>query len=303
MATFALVFINLVFGATFVVVKDAMAHVAPVRFVALRFLVAAVVLVAIALVRERAWLAKRATWRDGALLGALLFLGYATQTAGLVFTTPAVSAFLTSTSIAMVPFLAVLLLREKLNTAAWIGVVATLAGLMLLLWPGGGIPVGPGELLSLACAASFAFHFIATAHVAKRTPPLALVAAQTTVVSALAFACLPLDHPGATPALSSEALPPKVWIQILGMGVGATALAFFLQTWAQRTVPATRVAVCFALEPVFALLFSAALTGERFGPAELVGMALILAGMLVVSLRGMPSEETPRPLVEGAPGP
>lgn len=289
MATFALVFINLIFGATFVVVKDAMTSIAPVRFVALRFLVAAVVLVAIALVRERAWLAKRTTWRDGALLGALLFLGYATQTAGLVFTTPAVSAFLTSTSIAMVPFLAVLLLRERVNTAAWIGVAATLAGLTLLLWPGGGIPVGPGELLSLACAASFAFHFIATAKVATRTPPLALVASQTTVVSVLAFACLPLDHTGATPA-ASLSFPPRVWVQILGMGLGATALAFFLQTWAQRTVPATRVAVCFALEPVFALLFSAALTGERFGPAELAGMALILAGMLVVSLRGMPRE-------------
>jgi drug/metabolite transporter (DMT)-like permease len=292
-ATLALVFINLIFGATFVVVKDAMTHVTPVRFVALRFLVAAGVLLLAALVRERTHLLRAGTWRDGALLGALLYAGYATQTAGLVFTTPAVSAFLTGLSVAFVPVLAVVLLRDRVPGGAWAGVAIALAGLVALTWPGGGVHAGPGELLTLGTALAYALHFIATAHVTARTPPLSLAAVQIAVVAALAFATLPLDAAvaragiaAAPPAAPFAPLPAIAWLEVVGMGVVATALAFFLQTWAQRTVPATRVAVIFTLEPVFATLFSAAFFGERFGLRAGIGMALILVGMLVVALRG-----------------
>lgn len=293
MATLSLVFINLIFGATFVVVKDAMTHVTPVRFVALRFLVAAVVLLTVALVRERSSVLRARTWRDGALLGALLYAGYSTQTAGLVFTTPAVSAFLTGLSVAFVPVLAVVLLRDRVPGGAWAGVAIALAGLVALTWPGGGVRVGPGEVFTLGTALAFALHFIATAHVTARTPPLSLAAVQIAVTAALSFATLPLDaavaRAGVTtvaPAAPFAPLPAIAWIEVVGMGVVATALAFFLQTWAQRTVPATRVAVIFTLEPVFATLFSALFFGERFGIRAGIGMALILTGMLVVALRG-----------------
>ncbi len=293
MATLALVFINLVFGATFVVVKDAMTHVTPVRFIALRFLVAAVVLLAVALVRERRWILRPGTWRDGALMGALLFAGYAMQTAGLVFTTPAVSAFLTGLSVAFVPVLAVVLLRDRVPGGAWVGVAIALAGLVALTWPGGGVHAGPGEALTVGCAVSFALHFIVTSRLAVRSPPLSLAAAQLAITAALAWALLPLDgavaRAGVTtlvPAPLFAPLPAIAWMEVVGMGLVATALAFFLQTWAQRTLAATRVAVIFTLEPVFATVFSAAFFGERFGARAAVGMALILAGMLVVSLRG-----------------
>ena len=127
---------------------------------------------------------------------------------------------------------------------------------------------------------------------------MTLAGVQIAVAAALAMATLPLDaalaNAGATavpPAPLFSPLPAIAWIEVAGMGLGATALAFFLQTWAQRTVPATRVAVIFALEPVFATLFSAALLGERFGARAAIGMALILAGMIVVSLRGGVSAE------------
>ena len=293
MATLALVLINLIFGATFVVVKDAMTHVTPVRFIALRFLVGGGVLLLVALMRERDALRRGRTWRDGAALGALLYAGLATQTAGLVFTTPAVSAFLTAMSVAFVPVLAVVFLREHVSPGAWAGVALALAGLVALTWPGGSIGFGPGEALTIGTALAFATHFIVTAHRTAHTPPLTLAGVQLAVAGALAIATLPLDgalaRAGATavaPAPLFAPLPTIAWIEIAGMGLVATALAFFLQTWAQRTVPATRVAVIFALEPVFATLFSAALLGERFGARAAIGMAGILAGMLVVSLRG-----------------
>jgi len=301
-ATLALVFINLIFGATFVVVKDAMTHVTPVRFIALRFLVGGGALLLAALLRERAAVLRRRTWRDGAALGGLLYAGLATQSAGLVFTTPAVSAFLTSASVAFVPVLAVAFLRDRVSAGAWAGVALTVAGLVALTWPGGGVGHGPGEALTIVTALAFATHFIVTARVTSRTPPLTLAGVQIAVAGVLAFATLPLDaalaRAGATAAPLAppfSPLPAIAWAEVVGMGLGATALAFFLQTWAQRTVPATRVAVIFALEPVFATLFSAAILGERFGARAAIGMACILAGMLVVSLRGGVTGVTGRP--------
>ncbi len=293
MATFALVLVNLIFGATFVVVKDAMTHVTPVRFITLRFLVGGGVLLFLALLRERAALRRGRTWRDGALLGALLYLGFATQTAGLVFITPAISAFITATSVPFVPVLAVLFLRDRVTPAAWAGVGLAFAGLLALTWPGGNLGFGPGEALTIATAVAFAAHFVATAHLASRTPPLALAGAQIACAGVLALVTLPLDgalfRAGAivvAPAPLFAPLPAIAWAEIAGMGLVATAFAYLVQTWAQRTVPATQVAVIFALEPVFATLFSAALVGERFGWRAGVGMACILAGMIVVSLRG-----------------
>ena len=297
MAEIALVFVNVIFGATFVVVKDAMTHLAPVRFLALRFLIGGGLLLAIALLRERPALARGGAWRDGAILGAVLFVSYATQTAGLVFTTPAVSAFLTSLSVVLVPVLAVVFLRERVSGGAWLGVACAAIGLVALTAPVGGLHgLGPGEALTLATAVGFGSHFVLTTRFAGRTPPLTLAAIQLAVCGALSIGLIGLDHvlerAGATAAPASALfapLPAIAWIEAAGMGVGATALAFFIQTWAQRRLSATRTGVIFALEPVFATIFSFALFGERIGPRSAVGMALILAGVIVVGLRGMDS--------------
>lgn len=302
MADLALVLVNLIFGATFVVVKDAMTHVTPVRFLALRFLFGGGLLLVIALLRERPAVRSARAWRDGAILGGVLFLSYGTQTSGLVFTTPAVSAFLTSLSVVLVPVLAVLFLRDRVSSAAWFGVACATGGVVALTAPGAGmVGLGPGEMLTLGTAVGFAAHFVITARFAGRNPPLTLAAVQLAVCGALSIALLGLDgvleRAGATAAPAAglfAPLPAVAWIEAAGMGVGATALTFFLQTWAQRTLSATRVGVIFALEPVFATLFSYALFGERFGVRAAVGMGLILAGVIVVAARGMAAIEAKR---------
>lgn len=297
MADLALVLVNLIFGATFVVVKDAMTHVAPVRFLALRFLIGGGLLLVLALFRERAALFGARAWRDGAILGVVLFLSYGTQTAGLVFTTPAISAFLTSLSVVLVPLLAIAFLHDRVSRAAWLGVACAALGLVALLAPGGGLPgIGPGEALTLATAVGFGSHFVITARFARGTPPLTLAAVQLAVCGALSIALLGLDgvleRAGATAAPAAPLfapLPATAWIEAVGMGVVATALTFVLQTWAQRTLSATRVGVIFALEPVFATLFSYLLFGERIGARAALGMGLILAGVIVVGTRGIPA--------------
>ncbi len=292
MALLALLVVNLVFGATFVVVKDAMTHMAPIRFLALRFLVAGPLLLLGAALFQRPALVRAASWRDGVLLGAILFVSYATQTMGLVFTTPAVSAFLTALSVPLVPLLGLWFLGERVSRVTWLGVATAAAGLVMLTLPGRVAP-GPGEALTALTAIGFAAHIVLTAHMARRTPPLLLVAVQLVACGALALLALPLDGwlaargaTGAPAAALFAPLPRIAWIEAIGMGLGATALTFFLQTWAQRRLSATRAGVTFALEPVFATAFSLAFFAERIPPRAGLGMALILAGMLVVETLG-----------------
>lgn len=292
MAVLALVLVNLVFGATFVVVKDAMTHVTPIRFLALRFLVAGPLLLLCAALFQREAVARAASWRDGALLGAILFVSYATQTVGLVFTTPAVSAFLTALAVPLVPLLGLVFLGERVNALTWLGVATAATGLVALTLPGR-VALGPGEALTVLTAVGFAVHLVATTRLSRRTPPLTLVAVQLVACGALALVALPLDGwlsaRGATAAPAAPLfapLPRVAWIEAVGMGLLATALTFFLQTWAQRRLTATRAGVVFALEPLFATAFSVALFAERIGPRAGLGMALILAGMLIVEMLG-----------------
>jgi drug/metabolite transporter (DMT)-like permease len=62
-------------------------------------------------------------------------------------------------------------------------------------------------------------------------------------------------------------------------------LAFALQTWAQQYTTATRTALIFALEPVFALVTAVLAGGERLTAPAITGGALILAGILAVELK------------------
>ena len=300
MALAALVFVNLVFGATFVVVKDAMTMIAPIRFLALRFLVAGSVLLVVAALVQRTALLRGASWRDGALLGAVLVAGFALQTMGLVFTSPAVSAFITALSVPLIPLLGLAFLRERVNAVTWLGVALAAAGLAALTLPAGGLAPGPGEVLTMFAALGFATHIVLTARLSRRTPALPLVAVQLGVAGTLAVLALPLDGwleargaTGAPAAALLAPLPARAWIEAVGMGLGATALTFFLQTWAQRGMGATQAGIVFALEPVFATAFSLALFAERIAPRSWVGMAFILAGMLVVETLGRSPAKEP----------
>src|SRR5688572_26950322 len=300
MAVLAIVLVNLVFGATFVVVKDAMTHMAPLRFLALRFLVAGPLLLAVAWLVQRPALARRATWRDGIVLGSLLVAAFALQTMGLVFTTPAVSAFVTALSVPIIPVLGLWFLGERVNAVTWAGVITAAVGLVVLTLPGH-VDFGPGELLTLFAACGFAAHIVLTARLSRRTPALPLVAVQMVAAGTLAALALPLDGwleaRGATGAPASglfAPLPRIAWIEAIAMGLGATALTFLLQTWAQGRLTATRAGVVFALEPVFATAFSIAFFAERIGLRAAAGMVLILAGMLVVETLGR-REPAPNP--------
>lgn len=287
-ADLALLAVSAVWGATFVMVKEALASTGPLAFLALRFAVAAA-LMAPFLRPARSPVGRpgaRSTARAGAALGVALFAGYAFQTVGLQFTTPARAGFVTGISVVLVPLIAAFGLRRLVSRRVWLGVALAAAGLALLSLGPDLLRGGPlvsaatalGDLVVLGGAIAFAVQIVLVGEFAPRHAVAALTAFQLLVAAGLAIgATLLLERP--TPAGLWASLPAAAFT-----GAVATVLAFLIQARAQRFTTPTRTALVFSTEPVFGALAAFLLVGEVLAPLALLGCALILAGMLVAQL-------------------
>lgn len=263
-------------ATSFVVVKDALASADPVTFLALRFGAAAVACTALAW-REGLHLP---SIRAGVRLSPLLFGGYALQTAGLWWTTPARSAFLTGLCVLFVPFVGWALLGRRPRPAILLGVSLAAVGMYLMTLygkGGGGGEAWTGDVLTLGCAVSYAFHVVLTERYAAGARPSVMVATQVWGVLLLSLPCL-LVFP--------VRLQPNahLWGVVLYTGVLATAVAISLQTWAQARTTAVRAALVFALEPVFTAALGVWLGREILSATEWAGGALIVLGVVAGEL-------------------
>jgi len=274
-AEILLVVSSFIWGATFVIVKGALADASPFPFLAVRFTLAGLLMW---LVMGRGRIDRQALL-PSLLLGILLFAGYAFQTWGLISTTPSKSAFITGFSVILVPFIA-LMHGYRMRAANLGGAGLGLAGLYFLVLPSGWGTVNRGDVLTLFCALSFAVHIVLVGFYTRRISFLHLAPAQVLVVGILSTVALPV---GPTWVLH--------WTRHLNFAVVVTAVlatgvAFGIQVWAQQYTPPAHTALIFALEPVFAALTSRLVTGEHLGGKVLLGSVLILAGMVISEMWG-----------------
>lgn len=300
-----LVLITMIWGSTFVLIKEALADASPLVLNAVRMSLAALVLAAY--YRKHLARLDRRALGAGALVGLFLFLGYALQTTGLKLTTPSKSALLTGISTVLVPLLLLAFWRTKTHPWRAVGIALALAGLFLMTVPAGpqGLAdfanVNRGDLLSVACAIAFAFQIVLLGRATRRFPFEQIAVLQIAVAAALmALAAPVLEQP-------HFRLTGTVVTTVLVTGVFGTALAFTVQAWAQQFTPATHAALIFTLEPVFAWLTSFLYLKERLGFRAGAGALLILAGVLVSELLGQVSqpdlEARSRPVQQDNAGP
>lgn len=285
-ADLALAAVTLIWGATFVVVKQALGDVSTLLFLVLRFALAAVIL-GLAF-RPRKPARPRTLITGGLMAGAFLFTGYLFQTVGLRYTTPSKSAFITGLSIVIVPVLAALIERKKPTASEVLGIAVATGGMALLTLEGGSLAIAKGDLLTLVCAAAFAGQIIVIGHYAPRLGFGELSFLQIATVAVLSLAGCWFFEPAYVRWTSG------LIAAVLITGLLATALAFSVQSWAQQYTSPTRAALIFALEPVFAWITSFALTGELLSVHATVGACLILTGILLVELKPLgPRAERP----------
>ena len=267
----ALVLVTAIWGLTFVQVKDAVELYPLFAFLAVRFAIATAVLGPFAHRPLRAL--PRRGWVAGVGLGLLLAAGYALQTAGLERTTVSNAGFITGLYVVFTPLAAVALFHARIAGIVWAGVALSTAGLALLSGVGGGD--GRGDLLVLAGSAAFSLQIVLMERYAPRYDAVAF----TFVEMLAAFAGFAV----VAVALGQIELPRgwTVWGALLVTGIFASALGFLVQTWAQQRTSATRTALAFAMEPVWAAIFGFWLAGDRLGAVAWVGAVLIMAGIVV----------------------
>jgi drug/metabolite transporter (DMT)-like permease len=274
-AQLGLTFAAFIFGSTFIVMKDAVRVMAPLPFLSLRFLVGAVALGAVLLVRKPVAPSVSDIGRFALPAGVALLSGYAFQTIGLQYTTGSVSAFITYLLVVFVPLFVLVLTRVLPPPLVLLGVLIAFVGLFLISGSGG-LKLGKGEFLTLLCAVGFAAHIMTLDRVGRRIDALWLAFIQMAVVS---IGC------GAMGLLTGGwVLNAKVILAAVYLGIMASAVAFFLQTWAQRRLEPTRTALLLMLEPVFAAIAGYFIAHDQLGLRGIVGGLLILLGVIAAEL-------------------
>lgn len=203
----ALLFVTLVWGATFPVLKLATVHLSGVEVSALRFLIAAACMAPFAL------RVPRRTWIDGALLGALVLVSYVLQAFGLQFISSNRSAFLTSLNVLMVPLLA-MAFGTRLTWSVLGAAVLACAGIGLMSWEGGAHLLA--DTATVFAALAYALYVILLSQRAVRHVPRQLAATQIIWMAVLGGVWMLLDAWGTD---KLQTLPARLDWSVWGKSV------------------------------------------------------------------------------------
>jgi drug/metabolite transporter (DMT)-like permease len=266
-----LLLITFLWGFSFVVVKGALSFAGPYWFLFLRFSLAG--LAGLILLRGSWPRLNRQAVGQALMLSLVLYGGFAFQTLGLQFTSPAKSAFITAVCVVLVPIFGLVIFRVRVSREVGLGIVTAFAGLYLLLRPDNLAAVNRGDILTFGCAVVFAFHILLVSRYARITDPgiLAVLQLVFTALWSLPLALIMDDL--------SFSYPWSFYLALVYLSVFCSALAFSIQIRAQRKVPASRAALIFALEPVFAAATSMVLIGEHLLWREWLGGGLVVLGV------------------------
>lgn len=279
-ALLALTSVAAVWGASFVLMKDALAGQSVDDFLATRFIIATAALI---LIRPQSLREiNREMLGKGALLGLFLGSGYLFQTIGLHLTTAATTGFITGLYVVFTPILGALFLKSTVTRNEWIGVGMATVGLALLSFKG--LSIGLGELSVLLSALFFAFHILGLGRWSGKFATYPLTIVQLGTIALLTTVLAVADKGYELPNTNQE------WKATIFTALLATSVAFLVQTWSQSKMDATVVAVVLTLEVVFAALFAVIAGQESLTIRAITGGALIFAAMLLMQIRSAKTE-------------
>ncbi len=276
----------LVWGATFSLVKAAIADMSPLLFNLLRMILASVILVVIN--RHHLRQVTRTQLLAGAFAGLFLGAGYQFQTLGLAHTAPAKCAFITGMLVVLVPVFTLIPAVRPAGTPrptvlAGLGTLLGFAGLVLITTPAGTVlhnlvaSIAPGDLIAFLGAVAFAAHLLTLAHSSRSMPAGLLATLQVSFATLTMLVTLPLEH-------AHAAFTPPVILALVVCSLLGTVAAFTIQSFAQQVLPPTHTVLILTFEPVFAWLTSLIFFHEALGARALLGAGLILAGIALVEL-------------------
>ncbi len=270
-----LIIVTLIWGGTFVVIKGALDDASPLFFVWVRFAIAVLILTPCMLTRLQGF--TKPVIKSGIILGAIMFLGFSTQTMGLQYTTASKSGFITGLAVVFTPLLQMLIGKRMPRPGNLIGVVLVVIGLYLLTSPAGA-SFNVGDALTLACAFFFALYIVYIDVFSKKFSIIHLVYLQILTVMVLSFI-----FAGGFETIRFN-LTGNLLFALAYTALLATIINTYLQTEYQRYSTPTRAAIIFTLEPVFAALLAFLILHEILGLQGVIGGAVIVTGLIVSEL-------------------
>ncbi len=270
-----------IWGVAFVAQRVSLDHLGAFTFNGLRFALGALSLVPLTfLLKPKHLSAVEAGWRPslvpGLVAGVVLFVAASLQQVGLLWTTAGKAAFLTGFYILLVPVFGMFLKRHP-TPGVWGGAALALVGLYFLSITAA-FTMGFGDALQLLGAVFWAVHILVIDRFVPKLDPLKLSVVQFAVCSALSFGvALPIE------TFTWSGLQGGL-VPLLYAGIGSVGIAYTLQVVGQRGVAPGPAALILSLETVFAAMGGGLLLGETLGPRELLGCALMLAGMVLAQV-------------------
>ena len=266
----------IVWGSGFVVTAIALEYLTAYQVMAGRFILAAMIL-SLLFRKKFKTFTKSVVWK-GAILGTILYIGFALQTVGLEYTTPSKNAFLTAVNVVIVPLIAYLVYKRKVDRYETVGAIITLIGIGFLSLQGS-MTINIGDALSLACAVAFAFDIFYTNHFVKKEDALSLTIVQFITASFISVIAVFIQGDIPT-TFEKEAL-----YSIIYLAVFSTTIAYVCQNIAFQYTTATKGAIILSLESFFGMLLSVLFLHEVLTGRMIIGAALIMVAILITELK------------------
>ncbi|MEH7381218.1 DMT family transporter [Bacillus sp. JJ1533] len=267
-----LTIVAIIWGSGFVASAVSLEYFTPYQILAIRFLIGVILLSLVFFKRLKH--IKKSTIIKGSIIGIFLYLAFALQTVGLVYTTPSKNAFLTAVNVVIVPIIAFFIFKRKMDKFELLGALLAITGVgVMSLQLSGGINFG--DFLTLLCAVGFAFHIFYTAQFVKDEDPVLLTVIQMAAATVLGFVVVLFKG-------ETDFVPTFDGVSaVLYLGVFSTTIAFLLQTVAQKYTTETNAAIILSTEALWGMVFSIIILSEILTGRMIIGAVIILAAIII----------------------
>ena len=267
----------IVWGSGFVVTAIALEYLTAYQVMAGRFMFAAIIL-SIVFRKKFKTFTKAVVWK-GAVLGTILYIGFAFQTVGLEYTTPSKNAFLTAVNIVIVPLIAYFVYKRRVDCFETVGAILAIVGIGFLTLEGSMATINIGDILTLICAVAFAFDIFYTNHFVKTENAISLTIVQFITAAILGVSAVLIQGDMPT-SIENEAV-----LAIIYLAVFSTTIAYVCQNVGFKYTTATKGAIILSLEALFGMIFSVLFLHEAMTARLIIGAAIIMGAILLTELK------------------
>ncbi|WP_078410998.1 DMT family transporter [Priestia abyssalis] len=266
----------IIWGSGFVVTAIALEYLTAYQVMAGRFVLATIILIMLFGYKFKKFTTS-VVWK-GAILGTILYIAFALQTVGLEYTTPSKNAFLTAVNVVIVPIIAYLVYKRRIDRYELFGSGLAIVGIGLLSLQGS-MTINIGDVLSLLCAVGFAFDIFYTNLFVQKEDAISLTIVQFITASLISAAVVFIQGDIPT-TMEKEAMYSIVYLAVF-----STTIAYIFQNIAHQYTTAAKAAIILSTESLFGMVLSVLFLKEVLAGRMVLGAMLILMAVLIAEIK------------------